>query len=83
MCYYRCLGATFKEDTSYPDDSVVYYGVPFAKGWIIENTGTKTWKKVKLVYQNGYHPNEPEISIPNMEPGQQVRLSTYDKGIGS
>lgn len=63
------------EDTSHPDDSIVYYGKPFTKGWVIENTGTKTWKRVKLVYQNGFHPDESEIDVPDLEPGKQVRIS--------
>lgn len=68
------MSGRFVEDTSYPDDTIVYYGKPFTKGWIIENTGTKTWKKVKLVYQNGFHPIEQEIIVPELEPGDQVML---------
>ena len=60
------------EDTSYPDDSVVYYGKPFSKSWVIQNSGSKGWRRVKLVYQNGYQPIEQEIVVPELAPGAQV-----------
>ena len=74
---FRCLDAKFVSDTSYSDDAIISYGNAFKKGWIIENTGTKTWKRVKLVHQDGFRPEEPEIEVPDLEPGMQVNSSIY------
>ena len=70
----KCLDAKFVSDTSYSDDAIISYGNAFKKGWIIENTGTKTWKHVKLVHQDGFRPEEPELEVPDLEPGMQVEL---------
>ena len=67
----------FVSDTSYSDDAIISYGNAFKKGWIIENTGTKTWKRVKLVHQDGFRPEEPELEVPDLEPGMQVNSSIY------
>ena len=38
------------------------------------NSGTKKWKHVKLVHQDGYHPVSCELEVPELKPGEKVEL---------
>lgn len=75
-CYIvRVLDADFIADTSFPDNSIIHYGKCFDKSWVIENTGSKVWRHVKLVHQDGFQPFESEIEVPDAKPGEQVKSS--------
>lgn len=69
----RSLDAKFIADTSLPDDSVVYYGKGFSKSWLVENAGTKKWRNVQLIHQDGFLPIKSEVDVPDLAPGEQVR----------
>ena len=38
------------------------------------NSGTKKWKHVKLVHQDGYRPVSCELEVPELKPGEKVEL---------
>ena len=46
----------------------------FEKGWVLKNTGTKKWKHVCLVHQEGFKPCTPEIAVPEIKPGEKVEV---------
>lgn len=46
----------------------------FEKGWVIKNSGTKKWKHVCLVHQEGFKPCTPEIVVPEIKPGERVEV---------
>lgn len=46
----------------------------FEKGWVIKNTGTKKWKHVCLVHQEGFKPCTPEIVVPEIKPGEKIEV---------
>lgn len=46
----------------------------FDKGWIIENTGSKRWKDVSLVHEEGFLPLETEVAVPGLAPGEQAEV---------
>ena len=46
----------------------------FEKGWVLKNTGTKKWKHVCLVHQEGFKPCTPEIVVPETKPGEKVEV---------
>ncbi len=46
----------------------------FEKGWLVMNCGTKKWKHVKLVHQDGYPPLQREVAVPELKPGERVEL---------
>ena len=69
------MDAEFIADTSFPDDSIVHYGKCFDKSWVVENTGSKVWRHVKLVHQDGFQPLKSEIDVPEAKPGEQVETS--------
>lgn len=66
----------FIADTCYPDGSVIIYGQPFTKTWIIENSGTKKWQQIQLIHQEGFLPTQSEIDVPDLAPGEQVTIAT-------
>lgn len=47
----------------------------FEKGWVVKNTGTKKWKHVRLVHQEGFKPVTPEVEVPEVKPGEKVEIS--------
>ena len=46
----------------------------FEKGWVLKNIGTKKWKHVCLVHQEGFKPCTPEIVMPELKPGEKVEV---------
>ena len=72
LSFCRCLDSKFVVDGNIPDGSVIMYGKAFSKSWIIQNTGTKTWRNVQLVHQDGFLPIQREVDVPDLAPGQQV-----------
>lgn len=72
LSFDRCLDSKFVVDGNIPDGSVIMYGKAFSKSWIIQNTGTKTWRNVQLVHQDGFLPIQREVDVPDLAPGQQV-----------
>lgn len=38
------------------------------------NSGSKKWKNVKLVFQDGYRPVASEVDVPELKPGERVEL---------
>ena len=47
----------------------------FTKRWIVQNAGTIRWQHVTLVHQNGFAPIEPIITVPDLSPGEQAKLT--------
>ena len=47
------------------------------------NTGTKTWKDVRLVHQVGYTPVSTEIDVPDLKPEEQTILTVEYPPIGT
>ncbi len=41
---------------------------------MVMNCGTKKWKSVKLVHQDGYPPLQREVAVSDLKPGERVEL---------
>ncbi|HLF72905.1 MAG TPA: NBR1-Ig-like domain-containing protein [Anaerolineales bacterium] len=74
----RCDAASFVNDVTYPDGSVVSRGGTFTKVWRIKNVGTCTWtSSYAIVFVSGDQLGAPNaVSLPgSVAPGQTVDLS--------
>jgi hypothetical protein len=69
------LDATFVDDLNLQDEDVVFYGDTFSKTWVVKNSGTKKWRNVKLVHQEGFAPLQSELPVPDIFPGESVELT--------
>jgi len=38
------------------------------------NSGTKRWRNVKLVHQDGFRPLVTEVPVPDLKPDERVEL---------
>eukprot|EP00731_Ephydatia_muelleri_P019955 Em0012g780a len=79
----KYLAATVVSDRNYPPGSIIPCGQPFEKSWVVANTGTKTWKDVRLVHQVGYTPVSTEIDVPDLKPEEQTILTVEYPPIGT
>ena len=73
-----CDAASFVNDVTYPDGSIVSLGGTFTKTWRIKNIGTCTWSTAySLVFVSGERFGAPTaISLPSsVAPGQTIDLS--------
>ena len=61
--------------THTPPTTHTYTHTQFEKGWVVKNTGTKKWKHVRLVHQEGFKPVTPEVEVPEVKPGEKVEIS--------
>jgi hypothetical protein len=74
----------FVQDLTFPDNQmknppIIQPGVPFQKGWRIQNVGTCTWNSsYRLVYANGNSPLSNMNGNPTPINGQVPPGATYD-----
>jgi hypothetical protein len=76
--YIRCDAATFINDVTYPDGTVVSRGASFIKTWRLKNIGTCAWTpSYALVFVGGDAMGGPSaMSLPaRVNPGQTIDLS--------
>lgn len=74
----RCDAASFVDDVTYPDGSVVAVGGTFTKIWRIKNIGTCTWNtSYALVFVGGERFGAPNsVALPGtVSPGQNVDIA--------
>jgi hypothetical protein len=74
----RCDAASFIDDITYPDGSVVTTGGTFTKIWRVKNVGTCTWNtSYALVFASGERFDAANVvSFPGtVAPGQSVDLA--------
>ena len=48
--------------------------VQFEKGWVVANTGSKQWRSVSLVYQDGLIPMRLSIPVADLQPGERTEI---------
>jgi hypothetical protein len=81
-----CNRASWVEDITYPDGSVLLPNKDFVKTWRVKNVGTCTWNtSYAVVYYSGDQMGAPAASplLGNVAPGATVDLSVNMKSPGT
>lgn len=81
-----CNRASWVEDVTYPDGSVLLPNSNFVKTWRVKNTGTCTWTTgYAVVYFSGDQMSAPAATalLGNVAPGATVDLSVNMKSPGT
>jgi hypothetical protein len=75
----RTTVATFIEDVTYEDGTIVSPGQSFIKTWRIKNVGTCTWNsEYQLVFDSGdamSGPNSIQLTVVHIPPGETLDIS--------
>ncbi len=67
--------ASFSDDITIPDGTVIKVGEKFVKTWRVRNEGTCVWSGYKLVYAGGEPMNGTTTTIPNINPQEYGNIS--------
>jgi uncharacterized protein YkwD len=79
--------ASFSEDVTIPDGTLVKIGEKFTKTWKIRNEGTCDWNGYSLIYAGGEAMNSPmNVTLQEIKPGEfadiSVQLQAPERGGG-
>jgi uncharacterized protein YkwD len=68
--------ASFSDDVTIPDGTLVHIGETFTKTWKIRNEGTCDWVGYNLIYAGGEAMNSPmSVPLQEIKPGQFANIS--------
>ena len=68
--------ASFSDDVTIPDGTLVKVGENFTKTWKIRNEGTCDWVNYNLIYAGGEAMNSPmSVPLQEIQPGQFANIS--------
>src|SRR5258706_671418 len=70
-----CDQATFGNDVTIPDGTVIAAGSSFKKTWRLRNSGSCTWSGYTLVFDSGDSMSPAIDPIGTVAPGQEVDVS--------
>ena len=70
-----CDQATFVNDVTIPDSTVIAAGSSFKKTWRLRNSGSCTWSGYTLVFDSGDSMSPAIDPIGTVAPGQEVDVS--------
>ena len=49
---------------------------------MVKNTGSKQWRDVKLVHQEGHVPTTNQVVLPDLQPGDETQVTVNYSPIG-